>query len=150
MPYKLTFEDGSSAYLEHHGIKGMKWGIWNAETQARYAEEGKTAPGGGLSDEDIEKLEEAEKRKNEDYDSIKDSEYLLGIGNDQNYVNDRRGNVLSYREQGGSLGGNKVSKYPILARQKKGEKAWEHLTALGVTSKYVSDVSSVVNKRFRK
>lgn len=35
MPYKLTFEDGHSAYLEHFGIKGMHWGVWNDETRAR-------------------------------------------------------------------------------------------------------------------
>ena len=29
------FEDGEAS-LEHHGIQGMKWGIWNAETRARY------------------------------------------------------------------------------------------------------------------
>lgn len=34
--FKCTFEDGGEAYLEHHGIKGMKWGIWNLETQAKY------------------------------------------------------------------------------------------------------------------
>ena len=34
MEYKLTFEDGSEA-LMHHGTKGMKWGVWNAETAAR-------------------------------------------------------------------------------------------------------------------
>ena len=38
----VTFEDGSTAYLEHHGIKGMKWGVWNDETRARRM-------GGGLS-----------------------------------------------------------------------------------------------------
>lgn len=47
MEYRLTFADGSEAYLEHHGIKGMKWGVWNAETRARYAhtvkESGKAA-----------------------------------------------------------------------------------------------------------
>ena len=43
MNYKLTFEDGSDIYLEHHGIKGMKWGVRNAETQARYASEGKVS-----------------------------------------------------------------------------------------------------------
>lgn len=37
MSYAITFEDGSSAYLEHHGVKGMHWGVRNAETQARYA-----------------------------------------------------------------------------------------------------------------
>lgn len=36
MEYKLTFEDGSSGYLAHHGIRGMKWGVWNADTSARY------------------------------------------------------------------------------------------------------------------
>ena len=37
MDILLTFEDGSNAYLEHHGIMGMKWGVRNAETQAKYA-----------------------------------------------------------------------------------------------------------------
>lgn len=31
----VTFEDGSSAFLSHHGVKGMKWGVWNEETRAR-------------------------------------------------------------------------------------------------------------------
>ena len=35
MDYKVTFTDGSKA-LAHHGVKGMKWGVWNAETRARY------------------------------------------------------------------------------------------------------------------
>lgn len=35
MLYKLTFEDGSSGYLEHFGVKGMHWGVWNDETRAR-------------------------------------------------------------------------------------------------------------------
>lgn len=35
MDYKLTFEDGSAA-IAHHGVKGMKWGVWNAETQEKY------------------------------------------------------------------------------------------------------------------
>jgi hypothetical protein len=26
----------NSAPLEHHGIKGMKWGVWNSETRAKY------------------------------------------------------------------------------------------------------------------
>ena len=37
MDIRVTFEDGSSAYLEHHGVKGMHWGVRNAETQAKYA-----------------------------------------------------------------------------------------------------------------
>lgn len=37
MEYKLTFQDGSSAYLAHHGVKGMHWGVQNADTQAKYA-----------------------------------------------------------------------------------------------------------------
>lgn len=35
MDFKFTFEDGSIA-LAHHGVKGMKWGVWNSETAARY------------------------------------------------------------------------------------------------------------------
>ena len=37
MDYLVTFEDGSSGYLAHHGVKGMKWGVWNTETKARYS-----------------------------------------------------------------------------------------------------------------
>lgn len=36
---KFTFEDGSE-YLAHHGVKGMKWGVWNAETRAKYGRVG--------------------------------------------------------------------------------------------------------------
>jgi hypothetical protein len=36
MEYLLSFDDGSEAFLAHYGIKGMKWGKWNAETRARY------------------------------------------------------------------------------------------------------------------
>ena len=149
MPYRLTFEDGSDGYLEHHGVQGMHWGIWNAETRARYSAEGKTQQGGGcLSDEDVDELTEALKRRNEDYDSLRDSQYLNSSdGNDQDYKTDRHGNTLSYRYEGGSFGS---TKHPaVLARQKKGQKEWEHLTMLGVTSKYVSDVSGVVNRRYR-
>ena len=57
MEYMLTFEDGSDGYLAHHGVQGMKWGVWNAETRARYADEGKTQQGGGgMSEEDEEEV----------------------------------------------------------------------------------------------
>ena len=36
MEYRLTFKDGSDAYLAHHGVKGMKWGVWNNDTKNRY------------------------------------------------------------------------------------------------------------------
>lgn len=37
MVYKITFTDDSTACLSHHGVKGMHWGVRNAETQAKYA-----------------------------------------------------------------------------------------------------------------
>lgn len=33
--YIVTMDTGER-YLAHHGVKGMKWGVWNAETAARY------------------------------------------------------------------------------------------------------------------
>ncbi len=44
---KFTFEDGSE-YLVHHGVKGMKWGVWNAETRAKYGH-GRSSRKKGLS-----------------------------------------------------------------------------------------------------
>lgn len=38
MNYIVTFDDGTSAYLEHHGTKGMKWGVHNEETKIKYGE----------------------------------------------------------------------------------------------------------------
>ena len=38
MDYIVTFEDGSDAYLSHHGKIGMHWGEWNEETRKRYME----------------------------------------------------------------------------------------------------------------
>lgn len=40
MDIKFTFEDGSEAYLQHYGVLGMKWGVHNAETKAKYGEAG--------------------------------------------------------------------------------------------------------------
>ena len=36
--YIIHFEDGSDAYLSHHGKIGMHWGEWNDETRKRYME----------------------------------------------------------------------------------------------------------------
>lgn len=35
MDYLITYKDNQSTYLQHFGVKGMKWGVWNAETKAR-------------------------------------------------------------------------------------------------------------------
>ena len=44
MDYLIQFEDGSDGYLSHHGVLGMKWGVRNAETLRRYANEGGKKP----------------------------------------------------------------------------------------------------------
>ena len=56
MDYKFTFEDGTET-LAHHGVKGMKWGVRNAETLARYSANGEGGGGGAVTDDD-EKTEE--------------------------------------------------------------------------------------------
>ena len=53
MDYKFTFQDGSES-LMHHGVKGMKWGVWNEETRARHE--------GGSSKQKIDQREEAARR----------------------------------------------------------------------------------------
>ena len=69
MEYMVTFEDGTEGYLSHHGVQGMKWGVWNAETRARYADEGKAQQGGGGDDEEVD----------EDGYTQKDREEMAGI-----------------------------------------------------------------------
>ena len=54
MDYILTFEDGSDAYLSHHGVKGMKWGV----RKNKY-DQGANSPGRGLSDATKRKLKTA-------------------------------------------------------------------------------------------
>lgn len=36
---QTTFSDAEKVdeYLEHYGVKGMKWGVWNSETQRKYS-----------------------------------------------------------------------------------------------------------------
>ena len=81
MAYKLTFEDGSEAYLEHHGIKGMKWGVWNAETKAKYGLKGVEGGGGGGGVLDEEEKDNDKDKSQEDLESIgehlKDNASLL-------------------------------------------------------------------------
>lgn len=54
-------------YIEHHGIKGMKWGVWNAETAARYAgvvgRKLKTAVKKGVDNKKAEFAENRQKKK---------------------------------------------------------------------------------------
>ena len=60
--YKLTFEDGSEAYLAHYGVLGMKWGVRNAETKARYSRNS-SAPRQKLSEYSSEKVSETSLKK---------------------------------------------------------------------------------------
>ena len=65
--YLIHFEDGEEAYLTHFGVKGMKWGVRNAETAARYARnkvmdsvheiQDVVGGGGGFTDEENEEEE---------------------------------------------------------------------------------------------
>lgn len=50
--YKLTFDDESEAYLAHHGVKGMHWGVRSAETMAKYGMKGEGGGGGGVVDDE--------------------------------------------------------------------------------------------------
>lgn len=61
MDYKFTFQDGSEA-LMHYGVKGMKWGVRNADTRARRIGESISSPsGGGAYVEDEDESRDAEK-----------------------------------------------------------------------------------------
>ena len=48
MEYVLRYTNGLSRYLIHSGVKGMKWGVWNAETAAKYSAKAKRGVGGRI------------------------------------------------------------------------------------------------------
>lgn len=62
MDYRFTFQDGSEV-LMHYGVKGMKWGVWNAETAARHR-------GGGRPSK-TSKTEVLTKQKDQRYQAMK-------------------------------------------------------------------------------
>lgn len=83
MDYKFTFEDGSEAYLEHHGVKGMKWGIrkkQDAITKTRIGMESEGGGAGGVDlEDDINKLDNDEYAKNDAIESFKDFSRFLKL-----------------------------------------------------------------------
>lgn len=56
MPDYLITMDTGEQFLAHHGVQGMKWGKWNAETAARYA-------GGARSNRTIKMTSKAEQHR---------------------------------------------------------------------------------------
>lgn len=79
MPFLVHFVDGKEAYLSHHGVKGMKWGVWNEETQEKY---GSSSPSGGGAvindDEDNADLTDEQKKERQWIDdNIGDIEYSV-------------------------------------------------------------------------
>ena len=64
MPFLIHFANGGEAFLAHHGIKGMRWGVWNEETQQKY---GMNAPsgGGGTVNDDEDNADLTDEQKKE-------------------------------------------------------------------------------------
>lgn len=50
----LMAVDDVGEFLEHYGVKGMHWGVWNAETAARYNGKKTNFKGGGGGDNEDE------------------------------------------------------------------------------------------------
>lgn len=90
--YLLHFEDGSSGYLSHHGVKGMKWGQWNPETQAKYGQVNASGGGGGVSEEDEEDEKEKEDVKTKKPEKLNAEEF--------GYENTTAGRKAAYEEAG--------------------------------------------------
>ena len=57
MEYLISFDDGSSAFLAHHGVKGMKWGVWNDETKSKYGGGDSSAKGAKRTIRDLNRLD---------------------------------------------------------------------------------------------
>lgn len=119
--YKLTFEDGSEA-IAHHGVKGMKWGVWNMETRLKYQGTGKEprkaaeggGGGGGISPEDDDSILD-------DYKEILDDTH-----DDKAY--ERSIKLILDRERGeGNYSKEDIEKYIEIARNNRDDKAAEKI-----------------------
>lgn len=60
--FLITMQDGSE-FLAHHGVLGMKWGVWNDETKAKYGYSGGSAKGDKLRKKAADKRALAEKAR---------------------------------------------------------------------------------------
>lgn len=122
--YKLTFEDGSKA-IAHHGVKGMKWGVWNMETRLKYQGTGKEprkaaeggGGGGGVSPEE----EKEDDSILDDYKEILDDTH-----DDKAY--ERSIKLILDRERGeGNYSKEELEKYIDIARNNRDDKAAEKI-----------------------
>jgi len=76
MGYLIYYEDGTSGYLSHHGVKGMKWGVWNEETRRR--RQGSVLKQfGGLSMSDVSKAT-LELGKNRVQGTLREGDWYYG------------------------------------------------------------------------
>ena len=102
MKFKAVISD-KDGFLEHHGVKGQKWGVWNDETKRKYGMLKTSAGGGGGSDDDEEEaqgggVEDAIKEVNkynpnteegrENQEKLKQNLFEMGIDAAQDVINE--------------------------------------------------------------
>lgn len=71
----IAIVSDKEAFLAHHGVKGMKWGVWNDETQRKYGEisgEG-GGGGGGIDPEDLKRKSLGEQLEDQAMDWLYDT-----------------------------------------------------------------------------
>ena len=121
MEYKLTFEDGSSAYLAHHGVKGQRWGVLNEKNAKEYAKYGRRVghkKGGGIVEEAGKSLQAATSKKKKA--NVRGKSILDAAG--KSLLKKKK------KKKGTSLG--KHNKLGVTALSKRGQKMYANSSAL--------------------
>ena len=129
--------------IVHHGVKGMKWGVHNEETQQKYGETGAgLAGGGGAVSEDDEDVNSDESRKKENQGILSPDQIQQ-----MKEFEERTDGAGIWQEDKTDFFGNKTGEKKYYYKNKYDHKAYPLDEKTVKDGKFNSEVSIVEDRR---